>query len=152
MAIEQAGMKPSDLARKLEKHWHQVHRWIDKGTVPEADTLAKIAEATGVSLDWLMRGESRVERDDELGYSEVEAYCADMEKAGTPVAPEHAAELREWKRKHGNPQRELVIGYHRGLVAADAKKALERPIIEAKIDEARGQRMLPPSPPKKRRR
>jgi hypothetical protein len=88
--------------------------------------------------------ESSHDRGDAKGYAEVEAYIADMDRAGTPIAPEHAEDLRSWRRSRGNPEREEIVGYHRGMVAADARKALERPIVETKIDEARGQRKITP--------
>lgn len=86
---------------------------------------------------------TRIERS--AAYPEIDAYVADMNDAGTPVAPEHLEKLRAWRRALGPAEREEIIGYHRGMIAADARKALERPLDErAQIDTARGQRALPP--------
>lgn len=83
-------------------------------------------------------------RDD--GYPEVERYIADMETAGTPVAPAHATELRSYRSSAGaaGMTREVVIGLHRGMVARDARRQLEAPLVDTAIEVERGQRPLPP--------
>lgn len=76
-------------------------------------------------------------------YPEIDAYLAEMDRAGTPVAPEHVSKLRAWRRALGPVEREEIVGYHRGMIAADARKALERPLDErARLDVDRGQRPL----------
>jgi transcriptional regulator with XRE-family HTH domain len=50
-----AGLNRNQFAKKLETNYHNVIRW-EKGQVPGIDYLTKIADITGVSLDWLVRG------------------------------------------------------------------------------------------------
>ncbi len=86
------------------------------------------------------------------GYPEVERYIADMDAAGTPVSAEHARELREIRLSRGpdGVDRERVIGWHRGMIASDARRAFDSPIIRTQIQSARGQRPLPPTKRKSR--
>lgn len=143
-----AEMTRAEFSRRLNTVYHQVLRW-EAGATPELATLKRIAELTNVSLEWLLEGESRTDRDDSKGYASVEKYIAEMTERGTPVDPEHALDLRSWRRSRGEPEREEIVGYHRGMIAADARKAFERPIVETKIDEARGQKKITPIRKKK---
>lgn len=91
-------------------------------------------------------GGERTERDADRGYPVVERYLEQLEQAGTPALPAHARRLRG-VRLSGGPDdmdEEMVRGLHRGMIAADARKALDAPLAdEARVDVARGQRRLP---------
>lgn len=92
-----------------------------------------------------IRGRERVERDDERGYPVIEEYIEQEEAAGRPVPERHKTELRKLRLAYGPDELTLVRvrAMHRAFVAEDAQKALEAPLIESEIDEARGQRPLP---------
>lgn len=101
----------------------------------------------GKAPDYHAYEQERLERDADQGYPEVERYIADMEAAGTPVSPEHASELREIRLARGPAavDRERVIGWHRGMLASDARRALAAPFVpEARIETERGQRAITP--------
>lgn len=53
-----SGMKAYEFARALDTHAAMVSRWEHR-IVPPVATLVQIAEVTGVSIDWLARGEGR---------------------------------------------------------------------------------------------
>jgi transcriptional regulator with XRE-family HTH domain len=55
-----AGAKPGkQLAEKLEVKQNTVSRWERHGVAPDEDTLKKLADFGGVTVEWLLRGEER---------------------------------------------------------------------------------------------
>lgn len=134
---------------------------IDTGTLskyelgkveePSMPKVRKLAALYGVRVEWLDTGAeprslapaTRVDRDDT--FPELLAYAAEMERAGTPVAAEHLETMKSWRLATGPADREIIVGWHRGLAARDARRALERPMIDVQIDTGRGQRPLPPT-------
>jgi transcriptional regulator with XRE-family HTH domain len=50
------GFSKSDLASEIGVHYSQIGRYEEKGAQPSADVLAKLANALGVSSDYLMNG------------------------------------------------------------------------------------------------
>jgi transcriptional regulator with XRE-family HTH domain len=52
-ALEAAGLSVSGLAKASGVPRQQIHEYISYGTIPRADTLAKIAKALGVTMDSL---------------------------------------------------------------------------------------------------
>ena len=52
----QKGLSKSDLAREIGVHYAQVGRYENKGAQPSAEVLGKMANALGVSSDFLMNG------------------------------------------------------------------------------------------------
>jgi hypothetical protein len=89
----------------------------------------------------------RVEREEDEGHPAIEAYIANQLAAGTPVSKRHQKELRGLRYALGPDAltEEVVRGTHRGLIARDANRAIDAPIVSTKIDEERGQRKLPPA-------
>jgi len=90
--------------------------------------------------------ESTVERESDEGHAAIERYIEAMASAGTPVEPGHQVALRGLRYAMGPDSitEEVVRGTHRGLVARDANRAIDAPIVPAEIDVGRGQRALPP--------
>lgn len=52
------GLSKSELASLVGVHYSQIGRYEEKGATPSADIMAKIANALGVSSDFLMSGSS----------------------------------------------------------------------------------------------
>ena len=52
------GLSKGDLATLATIHYSQIGRYEEKGATPSADIMAKIANALGVSSDFLMNGSS----------------------------------------------------------------------------------------------
>lgn len=65
-AYENAGFNRNAFSRQIGAYYHQVLRWED-GQIPKPETLAKIAEVCGVTVDWLLRGGAVVDREDVPG-------------------------------------------------------------------------------------
>lgn len=133
-----------DLADRIGVRPPTMWRYEKGDMLPGPVAIQRLSEELQVSSSWILHGtdDTRVERDD--AFPELLAYRDDMERAGTPIAPEHWEKLRLWRRATGPAEREEIIGYHRGMIAAAARRALERPLIEAEIETDRGQRPLPP--------
>ncbi len=49
-------LSKSDLANLIGVHYSQIGRYENKGAQPSADVLAKLANALGVTTDFLMNG------------------------------------------------------------------------------------------------
>lgn len=58
-----AGMNRAEFARRLGVQYHQVAGW-EEGRQPKPDRLNQIAEVLGKSMEWLMRGEERLDVSD----------------------------------------------------------------------------------------
>lgn len=56
-AYTRAGLNRNQFAKALGAQYGNVIKWENNKGKPDADSFAKIAEVTGVSLDWLIRGE-----------------------------------------------------------------------------------------------
>lgn len=56
-ARELKGLNQSDLARALGVASQAVWRWEQGRVTPGAARLVEIADVTGVTLDWLLRGD-----------------------------------------------------------------------------------------------
>lgn len=86
---------------------------------------------------------SHVEREADEGHPAIERFIA----AHPEASPKHQAELRSLRRSLGPDSitEEVLLGMLRGLRARDARRELDRPVIEAEIEEERGQRALPPA-------
>lgn len=52
------GLSKGDLATLATVHYSQIGRYEEKGATPSADIMTKIANALGVSSDFLMNGSS----------------------------------------------------------------------------------------------
>lgn len=50
------GFSQSELAKMVKLHYTQIGRYENKGAQPSADILSKLADALGVSVDFLMYG------------------------------------------------------------------------------------------------
>ena len=52
------GFSKSELAKNIGIHYSQIGRYEDKGSVPSADVMTKLANALEISSDFLMNGTS----------------------------------------------------------------------------------------------
>ena len=52
------GLSKTELANMIGVHYSQIGRYENKGSRPAADVLGKLANALGVSTDFLMNGSS----------------------------------------------------------------------------------------------
>lgn len=52
------GLTKSDLAKEVGVHYSQIGRYEEKGALPSADVMTKIANILGVTADFLMNGTS----------------------------------------------------------------------------------------------
>ena len=50
------GLSKSELAKEISVHYSQIGRYENKGSIPSADVLQKIANVLGVSSDYLLNG------------------------------------------------------------------------------------------------
>lgn len=92
------------------------------------------------------RSREKVERDDEQGYPEIEAFIAEMANAGTPVSTEAADRIRALKDATGHIEIEEMIALARARNVITARREFERPLDErAQIDSAQGQKPLSPT-------
>jgi transcriptional regulator with XRE-family HTH domain len=112
------------------------------------ETALAVGKAFGKPASYFT-GEVAVERDDELGAPAVEAFIERHASAGTPIAEDAARALRRTFYKTAEITDDLVAHAYGSWVARQAGKAIDRPSVGGKIDEARGQRKL--EPVKKRR-
>lgn len=93
---------------------------------------------------------TRTERDDETGTPNAEAYIAGQAATGRPVSDEHAKRLRSIRLSTGDMPIGAFEAAHRGWLAEDVGKVVARgEPLKTKVDEARGQRRLPPSKPRR---
>ncbi len=92
-----------------------------------------------------------VDRDDAKGTPNAEAYIAGQAAIGRPVSDEHAKRLRSIRASTGDLPLATFAATHSAWLAEDAGKVVERrgEPIPTKIDEARGQRRLPPAKPRR---
>lgn len=61
--LEYQGLRMSDLAKHLGTKQSTIQGWIDRGSIPAADTALKIAHFLNVSIEYLLTGEdSETER------------------------------------------------------------------------------------------
>ena len=49
-------LSKSELAKQIGVHYSQIGRYEEKGALPSADVMAKMANALGVTSDFLMNG------------------------------------------------------------------------------------------------
>lgn len=110
-------------------------------------------EALGDAPDYHDFVGTRVERDDDRGTPNAEAYLAGLDAIGKPASPEHAKRLRGIRLSTGDMPVSAFEAAHRGWLAEEAGKFVERrgEPLPAKVDEARGQRKLEGPLVKKRR-
>ncbi|QMU66638.1 MAG: helix-turn-helix domain-containing protein [Flavobacteriaceae bacterium] len=52
----QKSLSKSDLANKIGVHYSQIGRYEDKGSMPSADVMTKLANSLEVTSDFLMNG------------------------------------------------------------------------------------------------
>ena len=92
-------------------------------------------------------GRTRVEREDDRGTPNAEAYIAGQLAIGRPVSEEHARRLRSIRLSSGDMPVASFESAHRSWIAEEAGKVVERrgEPVAAKIDEARGQKRLEPA-------
>lgn len=57
LARTAVGMSKAELARRVGKDTKTVYRWEHDEAQPESASIAPIADATGVSVRWLLTGE-----------------------------------------------------------------------------------------------
>lgn len=55
--IDKLGWNQSKLAREIDSSSVQIGRWLQNKVAPTANSIRRIADATGCSLDWLLTGE-----------------------------------------------------------------------------------------------
>jgi transcriptional regulator with XRE-family HTH domain len=157
------GQAQDAIAKRLGYSQSAVTQWINGVTCPKEDKIARMIEAfdirprfftdesLGDAPDYRDFVGRTVDRDDARGTPNAEAYIAGQAAIGRPVSDEHAMRLRSIRLSSGD----MAIGAfeiaHRGWLAEDAGKVVERrgEPIAAKIDEARGQRRLPPAKPRR---
>lgn len=146
-AYEGAGLNRNQFAKRIDAYYHQVLRW-EAGHLPKPATLVKIAEATGVSIDFILRGESSVDREDEPESFKVwEKKLAPRDydpakhrrrllRMGFRYPP---SEAFKWTRAF-----ELIVDEEQGAYSAT-------PPSPAAVHEAeeKGYKKLPPKPPRK---
>jgi hypothetical protein len=144
------GVDPSYVVKLRTESWREVG----------VDILTRVQSALGVQPAFFhdaALGEephyrdhlvaTHVEREADEGHPAIEHFIA----AHPEATPAQQAELRSLRRSLGPDSitEEVLLGMFRGLRARDTRRELERPVIEASIEEERGQRPLPPT---KRRR
>lgn len=91
---------------------------------------------------------TRVERDDTKGAPAVESFIEHRAELGMPLPEEAIRSLRSTFYKTAEIDTTLVEHAYSSWVARQKGKAIERPSVGGQIDEARGQRRLPPSKPR----
>ncbi len=128
-----------------------------------ADVMARAQKALGLQSRWFhdrSLGESPNYHDflgsepelESEAHPAVDAYIARELAEGRPVSEAHQRELRSVRMAQGPDALtiEVVEGIHRGLRARDAMRELRRPDLSKELDDAAGERKLPPA--KKRTR
>lgn len=65
------GLSKSDLANAIGVHYSQIGRYENKGAQPSADILGKLANALGVTTDFLMNGTADNLADNSLSDKEL---------------------------------------------------------------------------------
>ncbi len=102
--------------------------------------------------DFIGATETVVEYDEDKGNPVIESYIDAKEDVGEQIPERHKKQLRRLAFAYG--PRDLtalrVAAIHRALIAEDAQKAFEAPLIETRIETERGQQRI--TPIKKRRR
>ena len=147
---EGLGIAQVDLADRIDVRPPTMWRYENGDTLPGPVAIQRLSEELQVSASWILHGtdDTHIERDDALGYPIVEQYIADMERAGTPVDARHAQKLRMQRLSTGPSGVDMVTvrAWHLAAQHEDHLRAVApRPEdSRAQIDEARGQRKLPP--------
>jgi transcriptional regulator with XRE-family HTH domain len=65
------GLSKGDLANLIGVHYSQIGRYENKGAQPSADILSKLANALGITTDFLMNGTSENLADNSLSDKEL---------------------------------------------------------------------------------
>lgn len=145
------------IAERLGYSQSAITQWVNGKVCPKQDKIERFRDMFGVSdryftdpslgdaPDYRDFVGTRVERDDEKGTPNAEAYIASLEAIGRPPSAEHAKRLRSIRLSTGDMPIGAFEAAHRGWIAEEAGKVVARGApIETKIDEARGQRKLEP--------
>lgn len=54
LGVERTGVKQAEIARRVGITPQRLNNYINRGTLPDVETLAKLAKALRVSTDWLL--------------------------------------------------------------------------------------------------
>ena len=68
---KQKGLTQNELAEKVDISKAQMSRYINKGVQPPANVLAKMADELGVSMDYLLNGDTDDKAISSLSHAEV---------------------------------------------------------------------------------
>lgn len=136
-------------------YWARIR---DEGVLPDTDQIDKVVKKVGLRFEFFTdptlgdapdyRGfvGRRIDRDDTKGVPTVEGWLAMEAAAGRAVEPELVAHLRSFHARTGDIELEDVLALVRSWRARQAdRRVIERPALETKIDEAKGQRRLEPA-------
>ncbi|WP_053235960.1 helix-turn-helix domain-containing protein [Sandaracinus amylolyticus] len=133
VAREAAGLTQQRAAADAEVDIGTLSKYeLGKVAEPSMAKVRRLALLYGVRVEWLdsgdgpmKHGQERVERDDELGYPEIEAYI----EAHPELEPDEIAAARRLRRSGGPDEitYEVVDGFVRGWRARKRGRAIQRP-------------------------
>ncbi len=107
------GLSTSQLLKELHLASGAFATWKSRGTIPNGDILAKIADYFNVSTDYL------------LGKTEVRNYEETARKCMLRT-PEEEQELNEYlEQVHNDPNLRMMFKLTKGATKADVEKAVE---------------------------
>jgi len=94
-ARQAKGLTQEGAARAINVTSMTVSRYeLGKVESPDAAILSRLSELYGVTVDWLLRGDTQVEHD-RAGQPELEALIAERAASGRPIPDEVVARLRK---------------------------------------------------------
>ena len=88
--LNYVGYSQADLARFLRVRQSTVQTWIQRGSIPAADTALKIADFLNVSLEYLVTGKKDESKKSKIELSDFEK---NLLKESADLLPEDKVEL-----------------------------------------------------------
>lgn len=107
------------------------------------ETALAVGKAFGKPASYFT-GDSALERDDTKGAPAVEAFIEHRAELGMPLPEDAIRSLRSTFYKTAEIDTTLVEHAYSSWVARQRGKAIERPSVGGKVDDARGQKRLEP--------
>lgn len=90
--LDRRGWSQSQLAEKIHTHAATVNRWLRCKIPPSRKALARVAEATGCDLDWLLTGEG------EMFFEGYNPFMSKEEREKEEQAQKESfSEAQEWE-------------------------------------------------------
>lgn len=117
-ALERSGLTKAELARRVGKSWRQVHGWINGEKSPSGDSLRRLAEALGVTVDELLG----IAEGQDPPFASWTSFLETPDGAGMTAGERRALQSIAWP-----PGREpTVASYHIALAAM--RSTTDRPL------------------------